>query len=121
MGFRENLKSELTYQGILVKELSTQAGISKHTVDNYLSTNNCIPAADIAVKIAHVLGVSVEYLITGQDSRFERTWNDSLNTEIRDLIRTVEALDADSRGVVLTLAKSLKKMREKQTLQRGSG
>jgi lambda repressor-like predicted transcriptional regulator len=36
MGFRENLKAELTYSGILVKELAAEAGIKKHTIDNYL-------------------------------------------------------------------------------------
>ncbi|GHV69907.1 hypothetical protein AGMMS49928_14810 [Spirochaetia bacterium] len=59
MGFKENLKSELAYQGILVKELADLAGISKHTLDNYLNVRGNIPSADVAVKIAQALGVSM--------------------------------------------------------------
>lgn len=29
MGFRENLKAELDYQGMLIKELAEKSGISK--------------------------------------------------------------------------------------------
>jgi len=67
MGFKENLKSELTYLGMQVKELSAKTGVKKHTLDNYLNTHNSLPNVESAVKIAHALGVSVEYLITGKD------------------------------------------------------
>lgn len=69
MGFRENLKAELSYQGILVKELADKTGISKRTIDNYLREKSSTPPADIAVKIAQSLNVSVEYLVTGNDSK----------------------------------------------------
>ena len=49
MGFKENLKTELTYSGILVKELAAMTGIKKHTLDNYLNTHNSIPNAEAAV------------------------------------------------------------------------
>ena len=39
MGFRENLKDELPFQDINVKELAEMTGISKHTFDHYLATN----------------------------------------------------------------------------------
>ena len=55
MGFKENLKSELIYTGILVKELSIKTGIKKHTLDNYLNTHNSLPNAEAAVKIADKL------------------------------------------------------------------
>ncbi len=62
MSFRENLKSELTYQGMLVKELAEKTGISKRTLDNYLREKGSIPPVDAAVKIARALNVTVEYL-----------------------------------------------------------
>lgn len=68
MRFRENLKAELTYQGILVKELSAKTGISKRTLDNYLREKGSMPPADYAVLIAKALNTSVEYLITGETS-----------------------------------------------------
>ena len=64
--FRENLRSELDFQGLTVKELSAKTGIIKGTLDNYLGVRASIPPADIAVKIAQALNVSVEYLVTGR-------------------------------------------------------
>ena len=68
MGFKENLKSELLFQNLLVKELAVKTGISKRTLDNYLRDKNSEPTAENAVKIAQTLGVSTEYLVTGSDS-----------------------------------------------------
>ena len=67
MGFKENLKSELVYTGMMVKELSAVTGIKRHTLDNYLNTHNSLPNAAAAVKIAKALGTSVEYLVTGKE------------------------------------------------------
>ena len=69
MGFRENLRSELDYQDMIVKELSEKTGINKRTLDNYLTGHNSLPSADIAVKIAQALDVTVEYLVTGNDKK----------------------------------------------------
>ena len=66
MGFRENLKEELTYQDIKVKELAEMTGISKHTLDHYLATNGSQPQAELAVKIAQALHTSVEDLVCGK-------------------------------------------------------
>lgn len=68
MGFRENLKDELTYQDITVKELSQRTGISKHTIDHYLTKNGSQPQAELAVKIAQALNVSVESLVLGNEN-----------------------------------------------------
>jgi transcriptional regulator with XRE-family HTH domain len=70
MGFKENLRSELDFQDMMVKELSEKTGINKRTLDNYLSGHNSIPSAEIALKIAHALGVSVEYLLTGKEPQY---------------------------------------------------
>ena len=66
--FKENLRSELDFQGLTVKELSAKTGIIKGTLDNYLGMRASIPPADVAVKIAQALNVSVEYLVTGEES-----------------------------------------------------
>lgn len=68
MGFRENLKDELKYQGILVKELADKSGVPKGTIDHYLAEKNTAPIAENAVKIAQALNVTVEYLVTGRVS-----------------------------------------------------
>ncbi|GMO64180.1 MAG: helix-turn-helix transcriptional regulator [Treponemataceae bacterium] len=63
--FKEILRSELDFQGLTVKELSAKTDIPKATLDCYLGARSSIPPADVAVKIASALGVSVEYLVTG--------------------------------------------------------
>ena len=97
MGFRENLKAELQYSGILVKELAAQTGLKKHTIDNYLSVRSRMPSADVAVKIARALGVSVEYLVTGEESYPD---NSSVKPEIRRLIQDIKLLNKADREMI---------------------
>lgn len=52
MGFKENLRYEISYQGLMVKEVADKAGIKPGSLSNYLKENSSIPAADVAVKIA---------------------------------------------------------------------
>ncbi|MCH5291635.1 MAG: helix-turn-helix transcriptional regulator [Treponema sp.] len=67
MGFKENLKDELIYNDMQTKELAAKTGISLNTLNHYLVQNGTSPSAENAVKIAHALGVSVEYLVTGTE------------------------------------------------------
>jgi transcriptional regulator with XRE-family HTH domain len=67
--FSQRLRSEIEYIGLTQKEFAVKAGIKKRALDAYLRTQQSMPPADTAVKIASVLGVSVEYLITGKEYR----------------------------------------------------
>ena len=67
MGFKENLKSELLFSGMLVKELAAKSGVNIHSLNNYINSKEQIPSVDAAVKIAQSLGVTVEYLVTGKE------------------------------------------------------
>lgn len=67
--FRSNLRDELNYQDLTVKELSMRTGIPQPTLNSYLSSREAIPPADAAVKIAKALNVTVEYLVTGSDEK----------------------------------------------------
>ena len=111
MGFKENLKSELVYTGMLVKELSVITGIKKHTLDNYLNTHNSIPNAEAAVKIARALGVTVEYLVTGQEKRQERTIV-SLAPELRLLLEIAEKLSQKNRKLAVKLIRAIREQQE---------
>jgi transcriptional regulator with XRE-family HTH domain len=105
MGFKENLKTELSYQDMLVKELAAKAGISKKTLDNYLNVRGYMPSADIAVKISQVLGVSVEYLVTGGEISQPKS---SFRPEILDLIQNFKQLNEDDRKLVAAIIQLLK-------------
>ena len=78
MGFKENLKDELKYQGMLVKELAKKSGVPKGTIDHYLAEKSTAPIAENAVKIAQALGVSVEYLVTGKTSASKNNESNSM-------------------------------------------
>lgn len=87
MSFRENLKDELKYQDLKVKELADKAGIPKRTIDHYLTENSYTPSAENAVKIAQALHVTVEYLVTGKDSSLKPEINEKLFPILKKLSR----------------------------------
>lgn len=65
--FKKTLRSEMEFKDIKIKELATKTGISARTLEGYLGSRASIPPADVAVKIAKALDVSVEYLVTGEN------------------------------------------------------
>lgn len=103
MGFRENLKDELTFKDIQTKELAAKTGISLNTLNHYLVQNSASPSAENAVKIAAALGVSVEYLVTGKginpkdqkDFSDELLAHDCLYKKYHTLIQKAEKLSKD--------------------------
>ena len=114
MGFRENLKNELIYSGMLVKELADKTGLKKHTIDNYLSVRARMPAADAAVRIARVLQVSVEYLITGKETAPNKSYV-HFSPEIRNMVYIAEKLKPDHRKIAMAVIETLKKIEDSQT------
>lgn len=67
MTFKDRLREEIEYKGLLVKEISSALGISNSTFLSYIDARGSLPNVETAVKIAKFLGVSVEYLVTGED------------------------------------------------------
>ncbi|GHU96669.1 hypothetical protein FACS189483_00320 [Spirochaetia bacterium] len=108
MGFRENLKSELRYADMPVKELAVRSGIKKGTIESYLNVQECTPSAIAAVSIAKALGVSVEYLVEGTEGGKNRPLA-ALPQDIQAIVQASEQLNARDRQVVLTLANTLRK------------
>ncbi|MCR5252616.1 MAG: helix-turn-helix transcriptional regulator [Treponema sp.] len=66
MNFRDNLKDELFFQNIQLKEFSGKLKIPYSTFLSYIDSRNRLPKVDVAYKIAEQLNVTVEYLITGK-------------------------------------------------------
>jgi len=102
MGFSENLKGELEYKGIPVKELAYKTGIPKKTLDKYLLSNASMPPADKAVLIAQALDVSVEYLVTGKKSTINKTLKQQFSPETRSITDKVEPLSRENRKIIET-------------------
>jgi transcriptional regulator with XRE-family HTH domain len=106
MGFRENLKAELTNADMRVKELAKLSGVKKQTIDSYLRENSYTPSAVAAVSIARALGVSVEYLVMGKEAQKGKSLS-SLHYELRSLIQSLEQLNSEDRKIVIDIAHNL--------------
>lgn len=60
-----NVKKQLPYKNLEVKDLAYRAGIPYSTIINGMNKNS-MPHADIALKISKILGMSLESLL-GED------------------------------------------------------
>ena len=104
MGFKENLRAELAYSGMLIKELSSISGVNLHTLTNYLSKRGQLPSIETGVKISNALGVSAEYLVLGDEGDREEV---RTNGEIRSIIKIAKKLDERKRRFALEMMKLL--------------
>jgi transcriptional regulator with XRE-family HTH domain len=107
MGFKDNLKAELDYQGMQLKELSAKCGVSKNTLGNYLTGHNSLPSIETGVKIAQALGVSAEYLVNGESDEEESV--SSLPVKYREIVESLYTLDDGDLSAVHALVSSLQK------------
>ena len=83
--FLEGLKSELTHQHLTQKDLAEKSGISVNTIRGWFS-KDLIPDTLTSLKVADVLGVSVEYLVTGKDSNHFKEKYETLVTNLKNLL-----------------------------------
>ena len=104
MGFRENLKNELFFQDIRIKELAYKSGINPRTIEQYLSSAAKMPSAENAVKIASALNVSVEQLVTGKASS-----KDSISPDIRAMITKMNKFSPEEKQVIFDIVDVLAK------------
>ena len=113
MAFKENLKTELEFKNLKVKEIASQTGISRRTIDQYLATAAKMPSAENAVKIAQVLGVSVEYIVNGTEPEknpsAKQTEQNQLHLyrKYHDLIEKMEGFSEKKQNLVNTLVNNL--------------
>ena len=87
MTFKDRLREEIEYQGWLVKEISAKAGISNSTFLSYIDARAVLPNVETGVKIAKTLGVSVEYLVTGEEAG-----HTAPNPVIKDIVHDLKLL-----------------------------
>ena len=109
MGFKENLKDQLNFSGMYVKELAALSGVKKQTIDSYLNVNSCMPSAEAAVAIARVLDVSVEYLVTGQEIK-KKTVQYPIEAQIT--AELMAQMDKKNRKLIVAMVKSIKKFED---------
>ncbi len=96
--FNERFERLLEEKNLQKKDIALKVGISPNGISTWKITGT-IPRADVAIKIAKELNVSVEYLITGELP--------GLNTQENPLAYQVAKLSADKQKVVKALIDAL--------------
>ncbi|MBQ9205672.1 MAG: helix-turn-helix transcriptional regulator [Treponema sp.] len=114
MSFWENVDVELEYLGMNRTALANAAGFSISNIGKGIQKGSS-PSADTAVKIAKILGVSVEYLVTGTTppSRQKEMDFHALRN-YHKYAKTIEDLDALPTHEREPIIEMISKMKEKQ-------
>ena len=107
MGFKERLRDEIEYRGLLVKEVSAAVGISNSTFLSYIDARGVLPNVETAVKIAKYLGVSVEYLVDGDSNESKKEV--SFHSEKMQLNESYEKLSSHDKIILVKIADAMSK------------
>lgn len=100
--FSDRLKEEIEYLGLTRKELAFRSNVKIRALDMYLGSQGSMPPADVAVRLAKALNVTVEYLVTGEKNKIESTKNlqfendlSKISKETKTFIETATHLFAE--------------------------
>jgi transcriptional regulator with XRE-family HTH domain len=76
-----------------------------------LNTHNSLPNAEAAVKIAQALGVTVEYLVTGQEGKQGKT-HPPLSPDLRLLVEIAQKLTPKNQKLAIKIVKVLREQED---------
>ena len=113
MAFWDNVAIELDYLGMTNKELAEKVGITASNIGKGQKQGSS-PSADTAVKIASVLGVTVEYLVTGSNAPVNKN-KDQESEQLRlyrkhsEIIKKCEQLSPEKEKLLATIADNFEK------------
>ncbi len=116
MKFGETLKNLRDIKGITQKELGKLLGVSRATIAGY-ETKNHQPDYEKLELLSHYFEVSIDYLLTGEDSfHIERMKRPPINEKVLDteVIKVYRTLSAETKQDVLKYLKLLQ-LNEKYT------
>ena len=108
MNITERVFEKLKELGMTQVELCDATGITKSTM-NYILTNNKKFEADYIIPIANKLGVTVSWLLTGDENSvdkevFIKEVEAPLPEDVKELIKIYRSLDMEGRTMVLATA-----------------
>ena len=113
--FWERVVDELDFLGITRTYLATTCNFSLTNIGQGIKLGST-PSAETAVKIAQVLGVSVEYLVNGTENTKSPSQKETEQNQLRlyrkyhNLIEKMERFSEDKQTVVNNLVKDLEKL-----------
>ena len=115
MNFWERVDDLLDRNDINKKTLAYEAGFDASNITKGIKNNN-VPSAETAVKIAKVLGVSVEYLVNGTETIKSPSQKETEQNQLRlyrkyhNLIEKMERFSEEKQTVVNNLVDNLEKL-----------
>lgn len=116
MKFGETLKNLREIRGITQKDLGEFLGVSRATIAGY-ETKNHQPDYEKLQKLAHYFNVSIDYLLTGEDTfHIEHIKRPPINEKILDteVLKVYKTLPSESKQDVLKYLKLLQ-LKQKYT------
>lgn len=81
-------------------DLARGAGISDTTIRSWFNRNS-IPSVEAAYKVAQYFRVTVEWLVTGQNTKFDLTKDE------RELVEIFRCLDERDQLTIITIERTL--------------
>ena len=115
MNFWERVDDLLDRNDINKKTLAYEAGFDASNITKGIKNNN-VPSAETAVKIAQVLGVSVEYLVNGTETSKSPSQKETEQNQLRlyrkyhNIIEKMESFSEEKQTVVNNLVNDLEKL-----------
>ena len=113
--FWERVVDELDFLGITRTYLATTCNFSLTNIGQGIKLGST-PSAETAVKIAKVLGVSVEYLVNGTETTKSPSQKETEQNQLRlyrkyhNLIEKMERFSEEKQTVVNNLVNDLEKL-----------
>ena len=115
MNFWERVDDLLDRNDINKKTLAYEAGFDASNITKGIKNNN-VPSVETAVKIAQVLGVSVEYLVNGTETTKSPSQKETEQNQLRlyrkyhNIIEKMENFSEEKQTVVNNLITDLEKL-----------
>ncbi len=106
MNFWNRTKVEIDRQNTTFRWLAEQLDIGESTVSTWRKTN-VLPRADHAVMIGRLLGVSVEYLVTGENQQGKQ-----LRDTEKEIINHLQYLSDNELELISTMVKTAVKQKK---------
>ena len=95
--FSDRLKYLIEINNKKAARVSVELGLGKSTIGNYLNESREYPAGDVLIKLSEYFNVSIDWLLTGQNS------DTIYPTEFAPTIKRLTGLDDKGRTKLLSM------------------
>ena len=115
--FADTLSFLLDSKGLKKSDLSRAINIPDQTIRNWFGRES-YPSADVCYKVAKYLGVSVEYLLTGEDSEEEKEGKTSTSeSKVSELEEKYNNLTDEAKSIIDQLIENPKNQKKANNIQ----